>query len=154
MDQDDQDADQDDFVEQFCNSPYTPKQTRRSRKTTPHAALKHKCRNAMATWKREHGCSAVLRKSYVGKATSSSGREIVLGTRGESDDCYIIGKDGKLWGVIAPEYKAGNDRQSDVQRLYEEKCRRAGVIYVLCRQPADIIAALDKLAIDAGWRPF
>lgn len=120
-----------------------------SRKTTPHSALRHACRSAVATWKREHGCSTVLRRSYVGKVTTSDRREITVGTRGESDDMFIVGKDGVLWGVIAAEYKAGRDQKSEVQRQYEERCQRAGVLYVLCRSPADLIRVLDNVL-----RPF
>jgi len=143
--------DQDDsFIEDFCNSPYQPRSKPGRRRQTPHALLKHRCRNALTAWRQAHGVSVVLRKSYVGKATTAAGREVALGTRGESDDLFIIGKDGVLWAVVAPEYKAGNDRQSEVQKRYEEKCLRAGIVYVICRQPSDLTDALTQILAQRG----
>ena len=140
---------QDDFIETFCNSPYVPKSKPGRRKTTPHALLKHRCRNALTAWRQAHGVSVVLLPSIVGKIKTMQGKEIAVGKRGQADDTLLV-----LGRAIAIEYKAsyqnGADHQSDVQKRFQDRWEAAGGIYVICRAPADMTAVLTKVMNDAA----
>jgi len=117
---------------------------------TPHALLKHRCRNALTAFRQAHGLSVILLPSIVGRIQTMSGKEISVGKKGQSDDTIMIGKDGVLWGVICPEYKAGSDQQRPAQKEYQAKCQAVGAIYVICRQPSDLTDALTQLLAQRG----
>jgi hypothetical protein len=117
---------------------------------TPHALLKHRCRNALTAWRQAHGVSVILTPSIVGRIKTMQGKEISVGKKGQSDDLIEIGKDGVLWGVIHAEYKAGNDRQSEDQKRHEEKCKAVGATYVICRSPQDLTDALTQMMAQRG----
>jgi hypothetical protein len=117
---------------------------------TPHALLKHRCRNALTAFRQAHNLAVVLLPSYVGKATTAAGRDITLGKKGQADDTALI-RFGSGYGVsVAIEYKAGTDRQSDHQKRFQERWEAAGGVYVLCRDPADLTQALTKLLGEHG----
>ena len=60
------------------------------------------------------------------------------GTRGSADvSATINGKSVKL------EIKAGSDRQSKVQRLYQEKIERAGGVYLIVRDFDEFVEWYD-----------
>jgi hypothetical protein len=143
------DEQEDTWVDDFLSSPYVPK-AKPARRTTPHAALKHRCRNALTAWRQAHGVSVVLLPSIVGKIKTMQGKEIAVGKKGQADDTIILGKDGVLWAVIAAEYKAGHDHQSEVQKRFEEKCTPAGITYVICRKPQDLTDALTQILAGRG----
>ena len=109
---------------------------------TPHAMLKHKCRAALTAWRQLHNFAVVLLPSYVGKATTAAGREIALGKKGQADDTVLA-----LGCAVAVEYKSGADRQSEHQQRFQERWEAAGGVYVLCRAPADLTDALDRIAV-------
>jgi hypothetical protein len=117
---------------------------------TPHALLKHRCRNALTAWRQAHDVSVILTPSIVGRIKTMQGREINVGKKGQSDDMIEIGKDGVLWGTIHAEYKAGHDRQSEDQKRHQEKCERVGAMYVICRSPQDLTDALTQMMARRG----
>jgi hypothetical protein len=118
---------------------------------TPHALLKHRCRNALTAWRQANNVSVILTPSIVGRIKTMQGKEISVGKKGQSDDLIEIGRYGVLWGVIHAEYKAGKDRQSDDQKRHQEKCEAVGAMYVICRQPSDLTDALTQLAAQKGY---
>lgn len=120
------------------------------RKQAPHALLKHRCRNALTAFRQAHGLSVVLLPSIVGKIKTMAGQEISVGKKGQADDTIIIGKDGVLWGVVMPEYKAGADTQKPAQKEFQQRAERAGAVYVICRQPSDLTDALTQLLAQRG----
>jgi hypothetical protein len=124
--------------------------TKQRRGQTPHALLKHRCRNALTAWRQAHNVSVILTPSIVGRIKTMQGKEISVGKKGQSDDLIEIGKDGVLWGTIHAEYKAGKDRQSEDQKRHEDKCKAVGAMYVICRQPSDLTDALTQLLAQRG----
>jgi hypothetical protein len=122
----------------------------KGRKQSPHALLKHRCRNALTAFRQAHDLSVVLLPSIVGKIKTMAGQEISVGKKGQADDTIIIGKGGVLWGVIGAEYKAGKDTQRPAQQAFETKLTNVGAMYVICRQPSDMTDALTQLLAQRG----
>lgn len=117
---------------------------------TPHALLKHKCRAALTAWRLANNVSVILLPSIVGRIQTMGGKAISVGKKGQSDDTIMIGKDGVLWGVVCPEYKAGHDTQKPAQKEYQAKCDAVGAMYVICRSPQDLTDALAQLLARRG----
>jgi hypothetical protein len=117
---------------------------------TPHALLKHRCRNALTAWRQAHEVSVVLLPSIVGKIKTMQGREISVGKKGQSDDTIQIGKAGALWAVVYAEYKAGSDSQRPDQKKFQDKVEEAGGTYVICRNPSDLTDALTQILAQRG----
>jgi hypothetical protein len=137
------------WVETEMGSVWKPASKKRSGQT-PHALLKHRCRNALTAFRQAHGLSVVLLPSIVGRIKTMAGQEISVGKKGQADDTIIIGKDGVLWGVVMPEYKAGKDTQKEAQKAFQERAELAGAMYVICRQPSDLTDALMQIAAQKG----
>ena len=117
----------------------------KTRKQTPHSVLKRKCREALTVWRHANNAACVLLPSIVGKIQTQQGKDIFVGKRGQADDMLLV------WGcAIAIEYKAGADRQSDVQRAFQARWIAAGGHYVLCRKPTDLTDALAQIAAMRG----
>jgi hypothetical protein len=137
------------FVSTELGQVWKPATKKRSGQT-PHALLKHRCRNALTAWRQAHNVAVILTPSIVGRIKTMQGKEISVGKKGQSDDLIEIGKDGVLWGVIHAEYKAGKDRQSEDQKRHEEKCKAVGATYVICRSPQDLTDVLTRLLAEHG----
>lgn len=53
---------------------------------------------------------------------------------------------GQTLGVaVAPEFKTSTGRQKQAQRDWQAAFEKRGGIYVLCREPDDLITAIDNL---------
>lgn len=114
---------------------------------TPHAKLRHKCRDALTAWRQRVGCSVVLLPSIVGKMRvgGRNGKDIGVGIKGQADDTILV-----LGTALACEYKAGHDRQSEVQQRFQQRWEAAGGVYIICRAPTDLTDALDQIASQRG----
>jgi hypothetical protein len=126
-----------------------PARSSRSRRVTPHTALKHKCRAALTAWRQRANLPVVLLPSIVGQVRvndgSARGRAIGVGKKGQADDTVLV-----LGAALAVEYKAGADRQSEHQQRFQERWEAAGGIYIVCRQPTDLTDALTQIAAQRG----
>lgn len=132
-------------LDEFLDAPYVPRSKPGRRAPTPHAALKHKCRAALTKFRQQHDAHVVLLPSIVGKIKTMAGREISVGKRGQADDTLLI------WGcAIGIEYKAGADRQSEVQRAFQQRWEAAGGHYIICRKPEDLTDFLTLIGAERG----
>jgi hypothetical protein len=131
----------DDWVEQFCNSPYVPKR-KPARRKTPHSILRAAARKLLKTIERT-GNAVLIVPQFSGRVSAGE-REFNVGRPGTADDLAVVC--GRVYGL---EYKAGQDRQRATQQRWQELFERAGGTYVIVRKPAD---ALDAIVQDLAQR--
>lgn len=121
---------------------------------TPHAMLKKACLLELAPWRRRTGADTLLLPSIVGQITVDDGtrfgKKISVGRKGQSDHLILVGTNRVLWGVVLPEYKAGDDEQRHAQKVFQGKAEWVGAVYVIVRKPSDLTDALDQIAAQRG----
>jgi hypothetical protein len=137
------------FVSTELGPVWKPASKKRSGQT-PHALLKHRCRNALTAWRQAHEVNVVLLPSIVGRLQTMGGNPISVGKKGQADDTIQLGRDGALWAILYAEYKAGADTQKPAQKEFQAKVERAGGTYVICRTPADMTDALNQILAQRG----
>ena len=110
-----------------------------SRKETPHTRLKRACRVALKLYGDQIGSRGVLVPiQNLRVRIPGTARTYQTGRPGASDDIVL------MKGIaLALEYKAGRDTQSDRQREFQRKWEAAGGVYIVCREPEQMIAAIS-----------
>lgn len=90
-------------------------------------------------WARSAGYFA-SRVNNMGVYDQKTGRYRKSHTKPGFPDIVIIGPFGRFYGI---EVKAGRDTQSEAQKQCEAEIRAAGGCYVLCRELADVVRAIN-----------